>query len=96
MRRNFIFFFLRAGGLPRVLEGWGGGGARDCERGPQNAVASRSHLSVCPGFEYISMFIYCIFCRLTPILRQFDNIESKSDSKFMSLHTFLIKEKPIM
>ena len=24
-------------------------------------VASRSHLSVCPGFEYISTLIYCIF-----------------------------------
>ena len=24
-------------------------------------VASRSHLSFCPGFEYISTLIYCIF-----------------------------------
>ena len=24
-------------------------------------VASRSHLFVCPGFEYISTLIYCIF-----------------------------------
>ena len=65
MRRNFYLFFLRAGGLPRVLEGWGGGGARDWERGPQNR---RGVAADCPGFEYISMLILYI-CRLTPILR---------------------------
>ena len=39
--------------------GWGDGG--DCERGPQKDVASRSNLSVCPGFEHISTLIYYIF-----------------------------------
>ena len=28
--------------------------------------------------------------------KQFDNIESKSDSKFISSHTVLVEEKPIM
>ena len=38
--------------------GWGDdGGARDCERGPQNR---RGVAAACPGFEYISMLIYYI------------------------------------
>ena len=65
----FIFFFFGPVDCHNCSRGVGGGGARDCERDPQNDVATRSHLSVCPGFEYISMLIYCIFCRLTPILR---------------------------
>ena len=36
---------------------WGGGGARDWERGPQNR---RGVAADCPGFEYISKLIYCI------------------------------------
>ena len=41
-----------------MLEGLGGGGARDWERGPQNR---RGVAADCPGFEYINMLIYCIF-----------------------------------
>ena len=40
-----------------MLEGLGGGGARDWERGPQNR---RGVAADCPGFEYISMIIYFI------------------------------------
>ena len=47
----FIFFFFGPVDCHNCSRGVGGGGARDCERDPQNDVATRSHLSVCPGFE---------------------------------------------
>ena len=57
----FIFFFFGPVDCHECSRGLGDGGARDCERGPQKDVASRSNLSVCPGFEHISMLIYYIF-----------------------------------
>ena len=57
----FFFFFFGPVDCHECSRGWGDGGARDCERDPQKDVASRSNLSVCPGFEHISKLIYYIF-----------------------------------
>ena len=54
----FIFFFFGPVDLQECSRGWGGGGARDWERGPQNR---RGVAADCPGFEYISMLIYYIY-----------------------------------
>ena len=54
----FIFFFFGPVDWQECSRGWGGGGARDWERGPQNR---RGVAADCPGFEYISMLIYYIF-----------------------------------
>ena len=62
----FIFFFFGPVDLQECSRGWGDGGARDCERGPKNRPGVAAD---CPGFEYICKLIYCIFCRLMPILR---------------------------
>ena len=53
----FIFFFFGPVDWQECSRGWGDGGARDWERGPQNR---RGVVADCPGFEYISMLIYCI------------------------------------
>ena len=54
----FIFFSYGPVDCHNDSRGWGDGGARDCERGPQNR---RGVAAACPGFEYISMLIYYMF-----------------------------------
>ena len=89
----FIFFFFGPVDWQECSRGWGGGGARDWERGPQNR---RGVAADCPGFEYISMLIYYIFVVWRPFCDNLTILSQKSDSKFIISHTFLVEEKPIM
>ena len=83
----FIFFFFGPVDLQECSRGWGGGGARDWERGPQNR---RGVAADCPGFEYISMLIYYIFvvwrpfCDNLTILSQNIVVSSKFHIHFWS------------
>ena len=61
-----IFFFFRACGLLRVLEGmrgcgWGDGGARDCERGPQMKTWRREAICLSVQVLNISVLLYTVY-----------------------------------
>ena len=59
---EFLFFFSSGRGTATGARGAGVMVEPEIvSEALKEAVASRSHLSVCPGFEYISMLIYYIY-----------------------------------
>ena len=88
----FIFFFFGPVDCTKCSRGWGGGGARDWERGPQNR---RGVADECPGFEYISRRIYYIFVVWRPFC---DNLTILSQNMIVSLWVhihFWSKKSPL-
>ena len=64
----FIFFFFGPVDCHECSRGWGDGGARDCERGPQRRRGVEKP-SVFLSRFWIYQYSYILYiCRLTPIL----------------------------
>ena len=100
MRRNFYFFFLRAGGLPRVLEGLGWWWSPRLWARPSKKTWRREAICLSVQALNISVLLYTVYLSFnahsvthSAIIWQY---WSKSHSMFISSDTFLVKEKPVM